>query len=149
VSDREVRPDQCKKIFESTDPFSGSGSSSEYRLRFAPFPAGGGVPEMAIAEQKPVTLVNVLSVEPERQGELVALLRQNTETIIKTLKGWISTSLVASRDGKRVVIYSQWDSAADIDAMRSDPRMRAYFPKIAELASLDTTVGVAAVSHHR
>ena len=97
----------------------------------------------------PVILVNVLTVTPGKLNELLESLRQNTETIIKTLKGWISTSLVASRDGKRVVIYSQWDSAADIDAMRSDPRMRAYFPKIAELASLDTTVGVAAVSHHR
>lgn len=97
----------------------------------------------------PVTLVNVLSVQPERQKELVDMLRQNTETVIKTLTGWISTTLVASSDGKRVVIYSRWNNAADVDAMRADPRMLAYFPKIAALASFDSIAGVAVVSFER
>ena len=98
---------------------------------------------------KPVILVNVLSVEPQKQQELVELLRQNTETVVKTLKGWIATSLIASGDGKRVVIHSQWDTAADVEAMRSDPRMRAYFPRIAALAALDTTMGAVVMAHQR
>lgn len=102
-----------------------------------------------ITAKKPITLINVLSVSPERQQELIESLRQNTETVIKTLKGWVSTSLIASSDGKRVVIHSQWDSAADVEAMRSDPRMQAYFPKIMALASLDSIVGTDVVSHHR
>lgn len=104
---------------------------------------------MRTTATNPVTLVNVLSVQPERQKELVDMLRQNTETVIKTLNGWISTTLVASSDGKRVVIYSRWDSAADVDAMRADPRMLAYFPKIAALASFDSIAGVAVVSFER
>jgi quinol monooxygenase YgiN len=99
--------------------------------------------------ERTVTLINVLSVEPERQSELVESLRQNTEAVIKTLGGWISTSLVASADGRRVVIYSQWDSQADVEAMRADPRMRAYFPKITEIASLESIVGATAASHQR
>jgi len=97
----------------------------------------------------PVTLVNILTVEPPNQEKLVELLRHNTETIITTLKGWIATNLIASSDGKRVVIHSQWETAADIEAMRSDARMRAYFPKIAELASLDSTLGAVVMSHQR
>lgn len=97
----------------------------------------------------PVTLVNVLSVEPRKQQELVELLRQNTETIIKTLKGWIATSLIASGDGKRVIIHSHWDTAADVEAMRSDPRMQAYFPRIKELASFDSMTGAVVMAHQR
>ena len=104
---------------------------------------------MATTAEKPVTLINVLSVEPRKQQELVELLRQNTETVIKTLKGWIATSLIAGSDGKRVVIYSQWETVADVEAMRSDPRMQAYFPKITTLASFDSIVGVVTVAHQR
>ena len=104
---------------------------------------------MTTTAKKPVTLVNVLSVEPSKQEELLGSLRHNTETVIKTLQGWIATSLIASSDGKRVVIYSQWDSVADVEAMRTDPRMSAYFPKVAALASLDSIVGTAVVSHQR
>lgn len=104
---------------------------------------------MITATKAPVTLVNVLTVSSDRQYELVELLRQNTETVIKTLKGWISTSLVASSDGKRVVIYSQWETPADVEAMRSDPRMVAYFPKILELATFDSIVGAVVTAHQR
>ncbi len=97
----------------------------------------------------PVALINVLSVEPQSQHALVALLRENTEAVIITLKGWISTNLIASADGRQVAIYSQWEAPADIDAMRADPRMRAYFPRIAELASLNSIAGEIVMSHHR
>ena len=87
------------------------------------------------------TLLNVLTVDPANQAQLVATLRDNTDTVIATLDGWISTSLIASADGARVIIHSQWRDAAAVGAMRVDPRMVAYFPKVAALASLDSTVG--------
>jgi quinol monooxygenase YgiN len=66
-----------------------------------------------------------------------------------TLKGWRSTTLVTSADGHRIVIYSQWDSQADIEAMRNDARMMAYFPQIGELAAFDSMIGTVALSHQR
>jgi quinol monooxygenase YgiN len=90
-----------------------------------------------------VTLINLLKVKPEKQDALIALLKQNTETVIRTLQGWKSTRLIAAKDGAGVVIYSEWESAAAVEAMRSDPRMKAYFPKISELASLESIVGAA------
>jgi len=96
-----------------------------------------------------ITLVNVLTVRAGTQQALLASLRENTETVIRTLQGWISTRLIASSDGQRVVIYSEWDSAADLDAMRADPRMQAYFPYVAELATIDSTTGTAVLTHHR
>lgn len=96
-----------------------------------------------------VILINLLRVEPGKQDALIALLKQNTETVIRTLQGWKSTRLIAAKDGAGVVIYSEWESPAAVEAMRSDPRMKAYFPKIAELASLDSIVGSAVFSEAR
>jgi quinol monooxygenase YgiN len=89
----------------------------------------------------PVTLINVLKVEPARQEALIALLKENTETVIRTLAGWKATRLIAARDGASVVIHSEWESPAAVAAMREDPRMKAYFPRIRELASLDSVMG--------
>ena len=90
---------------------------------------------------KSVILINVLKVEPAKQAALIALLKQNTQTVIRTLEGWKTTRLIAAKDGASVVIYSEWETPAAIEAMRSDPRMKAYFPKIMELASLESTIG--------
>lgn len=90
------------------------------------------------------TLLNLLTVDPANQGQLLEMLRDNTDTVIRTLDGWISTNLIASEDRTRVVIYSQWRDAAAVAAMRSDPRMVAYFPKLTALASFDSIVGEVA-----
>ncbi len=96
------------------------------------------------------TLVNVFTPRPgATQAAVLASLKQNTETVIMTLNGWISTTLVAGNDGERVAIYSQWESPADIDAMRTDPRMIAYFPGINELAALESITGTAFLVHER
>jgi quinol monooxygenase YgiN len=97
--------------------------------------------------QESVILINMLKVDPSRQQELVATLRDNTETVIATLDGWKSTRLIASRDGASVTIYSEWETPEAVQAMRSDPRMIAYFPKIRDLASLESTLGDVVLDH--
>lgn len=87
------------------------------------------------------TLINVLTVEPENQSKLLESLRQNSESVVSTLPGWISTSFVASHDKRRVVIYSQWRDLAALRGMQSHPRMQAYFPHVAALASFDSISG--------
>jgi quinol monooxygenase YgiN len=89
-------------------------------------------------------LLNILTIDPINQAQLLEMLRENIDTVIHTLDGWISTTLIASADGKRVVIQSQWRDAAAIAAMRADPRMVAYFPKFAALASFDSIIGEVA-----
>ncbi|MBO9709281.1 MAG: antibiotic biosynthesis monooxygenase [Caulobacter sp.] len=90
------------------------------------------------------TLVNVLTCKPADQAALLELLRQNIDTVIATLDGWRSTSLVAAQDGARVVIVSQWRDLAAVAAMQADPRMQAYFPRIAALAAFDSSAGAIA-----
>ncbi len=96
-----------------------------------------------------VILINLLKVKPGKQDALIALLKQNTDTVIRTLHGWKTTRLVAAKDGTGVVIYSEWESPAAVEAMRADPRMKAYLPNIIELASLDSIVGSAVLSVSR
>lgn len=88
-----------------------------------------------------VILLNQLKVEPASQAELIALLKGNIENVVSTLAGWRESKLIAARDGSSVTIYSEWDSPASVEAMRADPRMQAYFPRIRELASFDSVLG--------
>ncbi len=97
----------------------------------------------------PVTLVNVLKVEPGKQAQLIVLLKRNIDTVIRTLEGWRTSRLIAASDGTSVVIYSEWETPAAVEAMRADPRMRAYFPQIVELASLESVVGEVVLSDIR
>ena len=94
------------------------------------------------------TLINVLTVEPANQAKLLDSLRQNAESVVSTLSGWISTSFVVSHDKSRIVIYSQWRDVAALRAMQSHPQMRAYFPRVAALASFDSISGDVAYSRH-
>lgn len=72
-----------------------------------------------------------------------------TETVIRTLAGWKMTRLIAGKDGVGVVIYSEWESHAAVEAMRNDPRMKVYFPNIIELATLESIAGSAVLSETR
>ncbi len=94
------------------------------------------------------TLINILTVEPENQQKLIELLRGNTDNVVCKLDGWISTSFIAAKDQRRVVIYSQWRDLASLEAMRANPDMVAYFPRIAALAAFDGFAGDVVYNHH-
>jgi len=90
------------------------------------------------------TLLTLLTVDPANQTQLLELLRASTETVVRALDGWISTNLIVSADRTRVVIHSQWRDASCIEAMRRDPRMVEYFPRIGALAAFESIVGAVA-----
>jgi quinol monooxygenase YgiN len=96
-----------------------------------------------------VILISLLRSKPGTQDALIALLKQNVDMVVSTLQGWKTTQLIAAADGAGVVIYSEWETRAAVEAMRSDPRMKAYFPKIMELASFDSLLGSAVLSETR
>jgi quinol monooxygenase YgiN len=98
---------------------------------------------------EPVVLINLLKVEPGKLEALIVLLKQNIETVIRTIPGWKTTRLIAAKDGAGVVIYSEWETSAAVEAMRGDPRMKSYFQKNLELASLDSITGSVVSSETR
>jgi quinol monooxygenase YgiN len=97
---------------------------------------------------KLTTLINVLTVEPENQQKLIQLLRESTEGVVSKLDGWISTTFIAARDERHVVIYSQWRDHAAVESMQANPQMIAYFPRVAALAAFDSFAGHVVYNHH-
>src|SRR5260370_9032705 len=94
------------------------------------------------------TLINILTVDPKNEPELIELLRTNTENVVSTLEGWISTSFIVAKNRRRVAIYSQWRDLASVEAMQTNPAMRAYFPRIAALAPFEGFAGDLTSADH-
>ena len=53
-----------------------------------------------------LTLINIFTVEPEKQQKLVALLIEATEQTMKNMPGFVSANIHRSLDGKKVVNYA-------------------------------------------
>ena len=85
----------------------------------------------------PVTLINVFTVDPARQDELVALLARATEATVRKAPGFISSTLHRSLDGTRVTMYAQWQSREAYQAMREDPGSRPYLEQALAIATLE------------
>ena len=43
-----------------------------------------------------VILINLLKVKPGKRDALIALLKQSTDTVVRTLHGWKTTRLIAA-----------------------------------------------------
>jgi len=83
-----------------------------------------------------LTLINVFTVAPEKQQELVTLLIEATQTM-KHLPGFVSANIHRSLDGKKVVNYAQWESMADFEAMRKNSKAIPHMQAAAALAQFD------------
>ncbi len=84
-----------------------------------------------------VTLINVFTVAPEKQQELVTLLIDATQKTMKHLPGFVPANIHRSLDGKRVVNYAQWETKADFEAMKKNPEAAPHMQSAAALAQFD------------
>ncbi|MBC7957807.1 MAG: antibiotic biosynthesis monooxygenase [Cytophagales bacterium] len=84
-----------------------------------------------------LTLINVFTVEPEKQPALVALLIDATEQTMRHMPGFISANIHRSLDGKKVVNYAQWRSKADFEAMTRHPQAAPHMQAAAAMAQFD------------
>ena len=71
---------------------------------------------------------------------MVDLLVEATDVVMRELPGFVSANIHRSADGKRVVNYAQWRSAADFEAMQSDPRVVPPMHRAATPAGFDPIV---------
>ena len=90
-----------------------------------------------ISTKKILTLINVFTVEPQRQQELAQVLIDATEQTMKHLPGFISASIHKSFDGQKVVNYAQWKSREDFDAMTKNPDAIPHMKTAAALAKFE------------
>jgi quinol monooxygenase YgiN len=83
------------------------------------------------------TLINVFTVDPDKQQQLVDTLIETTEGWVKSLPGFISASIHKSLDGARVVNYAQWKDKEAFDQFASDPQIRARMGMAVQLGKPD------------
>jgi len=62
----------------------------------------------------------LFTVEPLNQQKLVDLLTLATESSVRNIIGFISSSLHGSLDGTKVTMYAQWRSIVDYQNMRNN-----------------------------
>src|SRR5437016_159010 len=92
------------------------------------------------------TLINVFTVEPDNQQKLFEILTDATD-IIKEFPGYVSANLHLSNDGKQVINYVQWRSAADFAAMREHPDVQPHFKECREIAQVNPIFCRVAFTH--
>ncbi len=88
-------------------------------------------------ENKYLTLINIFTVTPENQQQLIDLLIKATETTVKNVPGFISSSLHKSIDGTKVTMYAQWKSMEDYQAMRKNPTASPYLEQALKIAKFE------------
>ena len=96
-----------------------------------------------------LTLINVFTVDPDKQEQLVATLSEATEKTMKNLPGFVSASIHRSLDGTKVVNYAQWKDKAAFEAMQKNPVALPHMKAAAELAKFDPILCEVADSFSR
>ena len=84
-----------------------------------------------------LTLINIFTVAPKDQQELIDLLKMATEQSITHIEGFISASLHRSIDGTKVAMYAQWRSIEDYQNMRNNPTASPYLERALTIAKFD------------
>jgi heme-degrading monooxygenase HmoA len=89
------------------------------------------------ADNELLTLINLFNVEPQNQEELIKILKGGTESHLSKQPGYISAAIHRSNDGRHAVVYSQWRSQEDFQAVRNNPALQQYFARVREIATFE------------
>ena len=92
---------------------------------------------MTSENDRPITLINVFTVEPAHQRRLIDLLTEATERSVRYAPGFISARLHRSLDGTKVTMYAQWRSAEDYESMRRDPGPLPFLEEALTIAKFE------------
>jgi quinol monooxygenase YgiN len=88
-------------------------------------------------DERILTLINVFTVDPANQQQLVELLIAATEISVRKMPGFISSSLHRSIDGTKVTMYAQWRSLDDYQKMRNNNDAAPYLEKALSISKFD------------
>src|SRR5262249_46510801 len=129
---------------------SGLASGSALGILAVPAKSQDGSEHMEAtirADRNVTTLVNILNFEPENQEALVAALKESIEAFFSKMPGCISSIILAGKNGRQVISYSQWRSAADIEAFRQNPNFGSSIQRILALSKAETVTCDVAFVH--
>ena len=95
-----------------------------------------------------VTLINVFTVDPSKQDELVKVLDDATQNVIKNLPGFVSANIHRGLDGRHVANYAQWESRESMETMLAHPAAQQHLRDAAALAQFEPNLYEVASVHH-
>ena len=84
-----------------------------------------------------LTLINIFTVEPSNQQQLVELLTKASQESVIKIPGFISAALHKSIDGTKVAMYAQWRSLDDYQKMRNNPQASPYLQQALTIAKFE------------
>jgi heme-degrading monooxygenase HmoA len=94
-----------------------------------------------------IALINVFTVDPDNQQELLDLLRNATEHVMSKQPGYLSARIHRGLDGRRVAVYAQWQSRQDFEALAENADAAAHMRRARGLASFEPMLYEVVFSH--
>ena len=87
------------------------------------------------SSQSVLTLINTFEVEADKCDDLLALLIEATEQVMRHIDGFVSANFHRSLDGKHIANYAQWTSKEAFDAMLENEEAQVHMRAAAQLAT--------------
>ena len=84
-----------------------------------------------------ITLINVFTVDPSKQQQLVDALVETTKQVWRLQDGYISASIHKSQDMKRVVNYVQYKGKEAFDKRLDNPEAVIRMNRVLSMAKAD------------
>jgi hypothetical protein len=84
-----------------------------------------------------ITLINVFTVDPSKQQQLVDALVETTNQVWRLQDGYVSASIHKSQDMKRVVNYVQYKGKEAFDKRLDNPEAVIRMNKVLSMAKAD------------
>lgn len=100
------------------------------------------------SNKKICTLINVFTVEPERQLELFENLKEATRQIMGKMPGYISANIHMGDDGKTVTNYAQWATLQDFQNMLKNEEAQKHMKLAASIAKEFTPITYNTIWNH-
>lgn len=99
-------------------------------------------------DQPVVTLINVFTVEPENQQDLLERWQRATDEVMRRFPGFVSANIHRSFDGTKIINYAQWRSREAFQTMLSDPAAAPHFAELRALAHSEPMLCEVVSVHH-
>ena len=122
-----LNPDEVaigEKIFNIADP--------DWNIYDLVFSAGTN-PTRISKDTNLVTVVNMFSVKPENQKNLLQLL-EDLRIVVEKLPGFISANVHRSFEGTRIVSYAQWNTKEDYQAVYTNSDVKPILDEIKKIS---------------
>ena len=92
------------------------------------------------SSQNEAVFVNVIEVDPSRAEELLAIVKEGNDRVIRSRDGFISAFIATSADASRVVTVGRWRSIDAIKALKSEATVTEYAKRTAAIARASPTL---------